>query len=191
MEKLKEFAISNNVPIIQDEGLDYLIKLLNENKCETLLEIGSAIGYSALNFSIGAGVDVYTIERDDDYFNIAVKNIQRFDMQHKITIIHSDALTCDYEFPMVDVLYIDAAKAQYKKFLDKYEVFLKPGGLIVFDNLDFHGFVEMEPSEIKNRNTRQLVRKINEFLTYIKTDSKYSFEVAHVGDGIGIARINE
>lgn len=191
MENLKEYALMNNVPIIQDEGLDYLVNFFKKNNITSMIEIGSAIGYSALNFAIQANIDVFTIERDSSYFEIATKNINHFNMQDKVTIIYGDALKIDHNFQPVDVLYIDAAKAQYRKFLEKYEVFLKPGGVIVFDNLDFHGFVHMEPKDIKNRNTRQLVRKINEFLDYIKNSEKYTFEIHHVGDGIGIVRINE
>ena len=109
--------------------------------------------------------------------------------EDKINLIYSDALLFDNSnLESVDMLYIDAAKGQYIKFFEKYVSNLNEGGVIIFDNLLFHGFVKMEQKDIKNRNTRQLIRKLKEFLEYIQNHPEYDFELIEEGDGIGIAR---
>ena len=87
------------------------------------------------------------------------------------------------------MLYIDAAKGQYIKFFEKYVTNLNDGGVIIFDNLLFHGFVKMEQKDIKNRNTRQLIRKLKEFLEYIQNHPEYDFELIEEGDGIGTGHV--
>ena len=189
LKEMEKYAIEENVPIINQEGLLILKDLILVYKPKSILEIGTAIGYSAMNMHLINDIKVTTIERDEKMYNKAVEYIKRAELEDKINLIYSDALLFDNSnLESVDMLYIDAAKGQYIKFFEKYVSNLNEGGVIIFDNLLFHGFVKMEQKDIKNRNTRQLIRKLKEFLEYIQNHPEYDFELIEEGDGIGIAR---
>lgn len=161
---IKENAKKNNVPIMQDEGIDFICKYIKENNIKRILEIGSAIGYSALMFaSVSDDIIVTTIERDENRYKEAVTNIENMSMSNRINIFNADALDIDIK-DKYDLIFIDAAKSQYIKFFEKYKNNLSLNGVIISDNLAFHGLVE-NPELTNNRNTKQLVKKLRSILT--------------------------
>lgn len=185
--KLKSYGIDNNIPIIEDDGLEVLLKVLDHVKPERILELGTAIGYSALLMYQHTNADIISIERDESRYNIAKKVVEELDLNKQIELIFNDALEVDSQnWGLFDVIYFDAAKAQNKAFLKKYNPNLKVGGIIVIDNLFFHGIVKKKQEEIESRNMRQLSRKINDFINYAKNLEGYHFEIIEQGDGIGI-----
>jgi len=131
--------------------------------------------------------NVFTIERNLESYNQAVENIKEAKLEDRITIVYADALEYeiseDYQF---DLLFIDAAKAQYTKFFEKYEKFLKPKGIVISDNLLFHGLVEHKEL-IESRNMKQLVRKINRFNDFLKNNEQYDTYIYKIGDGISLS----
>jgi predicted O-methyltransferase YrrM len=132
---------------------------------------------------------VTTIERDAKMYSKAVEFIKKANKTEDIKLIFEDALLYDSSsLQTFDMLYIDAAKGQYKNFFEKYLHHVKNDGIVIFDNLLFHGFVNLKQEEIKNRNTRQLIRKLKDFIEYISNHPDYEFEMIYEGDGIGIAR---
>lgn len=184
---IEEYAKENNVPIMMKDGIEFLTNYIKENNVKTILEIGSAIGYSAIRMAlVDESIKVTTIERDINRFNEAVKNIKEFNLENQIEIINADALeyTTDKQF---DLIFIDAAKAQYIKFFEKYKTNLKQNGTIISDNLDFHGLVK-NPELTSNRNTKQLVRKINTYIEFLKENKEFKTEFISLGDGIGISK---
>lgn len=184
---IEEYAKENNVPIMMKDGIEFLTNYIKENNVKTILEIGSAIGYSAIRMAlVDESIKVTTIERDINRFNEAVKNIKEFNLENQIEIINADALeyTTDKQF---DLIFIDAAKAQYIKFFEKYKTNLKQDGTIISDNLDFHGLVK-NPELTSNRNTKQLVRKINTYIEFLKENKEFKTEFISLGDGIGISK---
>ena len=189
--ELEEYALVKDVPIMQKEGIEYLIDELNKRNAESVLEIGSAIGYSSLMMATHVkGLHVDTIERDDTRYQEAVVNIKDFHQEDNITIYHEDALEFDdtlLNHAPYDCLFIDAAKAQYRRFFDKYCIHLNENGIIVSDNMNFHGLVE-HPELSRNRNTRQLVRKIHDYHTYLAELSNYETAFYDYGDGVAITR---
>ena len=187
IRRLEEYAKENNVPIMMKDGIEFLTQYIKENNVKTILEIGSAIGYSAIRMAlVDESIKVTTIERDTNRFNEAVKNIKEFNLENQIEIINADALeyTTDKQF---DLIFIDAAKAQYIKFFEKYKNNLKQDGTIISDNLDFHGLVK-NPELTSNRNTKQLVRKINTYIEFLKENKEFKTEFISLGDGIGISK---
>lgn len=187
IKEIEEYAEKNNVPIMQKDGIEFLIKYIKDNNIKNILEIGSAIGYSSIMMAlVDNNIKVTTIERDEERYNLAVKNINDFNLNDRITIILGDALEVNIE-GHYDLIFIDAAKSQYIKFFEKYELNLKQGGVIVTDNLSFHGLVEDE-SKTTNRNTKQLVRKIRKYIDYLKTNTNYKTEFYKLGDGIAISK---
>ena len=187
IRRLEEYAKENNVPIMMKDGIEFLTQYIKENNVKRVLEIGSAIGYSAIRMAlVDESIKVTTIERDTSRYNEAVKNIKEFNLENQIEIINADALeyTTDKQF---DLIFIDAAKAQYIKFFEKYKINLKQDGTIISDNLDFHGLVK-NPELTTNRNTKQLVRKINTYIEFLKENKEFKTEFISLGDGIGISK---
>ena len=187
IRRLEEYAKENNVPIMMKDGIEFLTQYIKENNVKRVLEIGSAIGYSAIRMAlVDKDIKVTTIERDTSRYNEAVKNIKEFNLENQIEIINADAL--EYEDKkQYDLIFIDAAKAQYIKFFEKYKINLKQDGTIISDNLDFHGLVK-NPELTSNRNTKQLVRKINTYIEFLKENKEFKTEFISLGDGIGISK---
>ena len=186
IKELEEYAKTNNIPIMQKDGIDFLTQYIKENNIKNILEIGSAIGYSAIKMAlVGSDIKITTIERDKERYDIAVKNIEKFNMKDRINIILGDALEIDLN-NKYDLIFIDAAKSQYIKFFKKFDKNLKPGGVIVSDNLSFHGLVE-DDTKTTNRNTKQLVRKIRKYIEYLKQNTNYKTTFYKLGDGIAIS----
>lgn len=187
IRRLEEYAKKNNIPIMMSDGIEFLTQYIKENNVKTILEIGSAIGYSAIRMAlVDKSIKVTTIERDTNRYNEAVKNIKEFNLENQIEIFNADALEFETD-KQFDLIFIDAAKAQYIKFFEKYKINLKQDGTIISDNLDFHGLVK-NPELTTNRNTKQLVRKINTYIDFLKENKEFKTEFISLGDGIGISK---
>lgn len=186
LKELEEYAYKNNIPIMQKDGIEFLINYIKENNIKNILEIGSAIGYSALKMAlVNDDIKITTIERDKDRFDIAVQNINNFNLNDRINIINEDALEIELS-DKYDLIFIDAAKSQYIKFFEKFDKNLKTNGVIVSDNLSFHGLVE-DDSKTNNRNTKQLVKKIRKYIDYLKENDNYKTTFYKLGDGVAVS----
>ena len=186
LNELEEYAYKNNVPIMQKDGIEFLTNYIKENNIKNILEIGSAIGYSAIKMAlVRDDINVTTIERDKDRYDIAVQNINNFNLSNRINIINSDALEIELT-DKYDLIFIDAAKSQYIKFFEKFDKNLNIGGVVVSDNLSFHGLVE-DDSKTNNRNTKQLVRKIRKYIDYLKENDNYKTIFYELGDGVAVS----
>ena len=191
IKELREYALENNIPIMQDEGIQFLVSFIKKNGIKSILEIGSAIGYSAIVMaSINDDIKITTIERNQERYLEAVKNIKKFNLEDRIEIIYKDALDVNID-SKYDLIFIDAAKGQNINFFEKFERNLNNYGYIITDNMDFHGLTDKNPSEIESRNVRQLVRKINEYKEYLFSKKDYDVEILNIGDGIAIASKKE
>ena len=189
-KQIEKYAEEHNVPIMQKSGINFLTKYISENNVKNILEIGSAIGYSAIKMAlVNDKIKVTTIEKDDEGYLMALKNIKEFDLEKRITLISGDALNVELE-DKFDLIFIDAAKGQYIKFFEKYSKNLKKNGVIVSDNLDFHGLVEQE-ERIASKNLRQLVNKIRNYIDFLKNNTEFTTKFYKIGDGISISTKNE
>lgn len=187
LEQLEEYAKENNIPIMQKDGIDFLIDYIKKNNIKEILEIGSAIGYSAIKMALSSDdVKVTTIERDEERYLLAKTNIQKFNLGKRISIILADALDVNID-KKFDLIFIDAAKSQYIKFFEKFDNNLKKGGVVVTDNLSFHGLVE-DITKTENRNTKQLVHKIQKYIEYLKNNKQYETIFYKLGDGVSISK---
>lgn len=187
IEEMERYASAHEVPIMQKEGIAFLCTFLKEHDCKNILEIGSAIGYSAICMAmVDPSIHVTTIERDLERYQMAEAYVARSACCGQITLIYGDALETRLQ-GSYDLLFIDAAKAQYIKFFERYESLLVPGGYVVSDNLKFHGLVE-HPETITSRNLRALVRKIRLFVDYLKQREDYETTFYDFGDGVGISQ---
>ena len=187
ISEMEAYAQVHSVPIMEKEGIIFLCDWIQKNHIGRILEIGTAIGYSAIRMALcNEQVRVVSVERDDQRYAMAVENVQKAALQDRITLVHEDALEYEAE-GMFDLLFIDAAKAQYLKFYGRFEKHLPIGSYIISDNLNFHGFVE-HPEIIRSRHLKQMVRKITAYRNFLETDEKLSTEFFDVGDGIAISR---
>lgn len=188
IREIKKYALDNKVPIMVDEGIDFLTTFIIKNQITNILEIGSAIGYSAIMMALAnPNVKITTIERDHERYLEAVKNVKKLGLEDRITLIFNDALETTIEGKF-DLVFIDAAKGQNIRFFEKFEPNLTDHGVIITDNIDFHGLVQKDVESIQSRNLRGLIRKIREYIDYLKNNPKYDVEFLKVGDGIAVAR---
>jgi len=188
IKEIKEYAEKNNVPIMTDEGISFLTNYIYKNKVKEILEIGTAIGYSAIMMALtNPDIKITSIERDEKRYLEAIKNVKKLNLEDRINLIYNDALEVKIN-DNFDLIFIDAAKAQNIKFFEKFEKNLKEDGTIITDNILFHGLVEKEESEIESRNVRQLVRKVKNYINYLKENKNYETEFKNIGDGLAISK---
>ena len=189
LNELREYGINNDVPIIKNDGLSLLLSVIRLKKAKRVLEIGTAIGYSSIAMALD-NEDIYidTIERNEKMYHKAIENIKNFNLENRINVIYSDALEVDEtRLAYYDLIFIDAAKAQYIKFFEKFTPYLLPGGVVFTDNLIFHGLEEVPREEIESKNVRALVRKIDRYNNYLKDNDTYKTTFIDVGDGVAIS----
>lgn len=186
LRELKKFAHEKNVPIMQDEGIDFLTTFVIKHSITNVLEIGTAIGFSAISMAIAnPKLKVTSIERDEERYLEAVKNVKNFNLENRITLLFNDAedVKIDEKF---DLIFIDAAKGQNKKFFEKFSKNLSQDGFIITDNMKFHGYVDKDESEIKSRNLRGLVRKIKNYRVFLEENQEYKTQFYDLGDGVAV-----
>lgn len=186
IKEMEEYALTNDIPIMQKEGIEFFRQLIVKDNVTSILELGTAIGYSAIQLArINENIEVVSIERDKERYVLAVENVKRAQLENQITLILGDALEVKIE-DCFDCIFIDAAKAQYIKFFERYEHNLSHTGVIVSDNLKFHGLVD-DMSKIKTRNLRALVRKIKQYNEFLQTNDHFSSVFYETGDGIALS----
>lgn len=186
IQELEEYALQNHIPIMMQDGITFMLSYIEKYQVKHILEIGAAIGYSAIRMClVDSSIHVTTVERDEVRYQEAVKNIQKFGLEDRITIYYKDAfdleLTEEY-----DLIFIDAAKSQYIKFFQKFTPLLKEGGVVFSDNLNFHGLTHTT-EEITSRNVRGIVRKLNHYIAFLKENPDFDTVFYDIGDGISVS----
>ena len=188
INQMKNYAELNNVPIMTESGIRYLVKYITKNNVKRVLEIGTAIGYSSIMMcTANPELMVTTIERDEKRYLEALKNIKKMGLEDRIQLIYKDALEVTLN-DFYDLIVIDAAKAQNQKFFERFEKNLVEDGTIITDNIKFHGLVDKKPDEIESRNLRQLVRKVKDYIQFLNLNKKYKTEFLDVGDGLAVSK---
>ncbi|MFW5893100.1 MAG: O-methyltransferase [Bacillota bacterium] len=187
---LRMRAKRDGVPIISEEGLRFLKQMLTLSKAHSILEIGTATAYSAIAMAKHCpDASIVTVERDAALALEARKNIKEAGLDRRIEVLEMDALTMDTAIlkPPFDLVFIDGAKSQSMPFFEKFAPLVRIGGAVVVDNLLFHGFVGERAPRAKNRNTRQLVRKIDHFNRTLLTLDHYESAIHPIGDGMSLS----
>ena len=185
IKQMEAYAEENDIPIMQSGGLEYIKRKIQTLNAKNILELGTAIGYSAINFaSVSDDIKVTTIERNEGRYKEAVRNVKDINYEDRINVIFGDALDISLT-DKYDLIIIDAAKGKNIDFFNKYKSNLNDNGIIIFDNMNFHGLVG-KSSEIKYKNLRSLVRKIEEFREFIMVQKDYYTEFIEVGDGLAV-----
>ena len=187
--KIKEYALERHIPIIMDDTLEVIDKYLTEKRPEKLLEIGTAVGYSAMCFSeyLRDGGKIDTIERDEERIAEAKENIKKVGVEEKINIYEGDAVeilpTMNDKY---DVVFIDAAKGKYPFFLKESLRMINNNGIIFADNILYKGYVMSDYNKHKQRTA---VRNLREYIKEVSENSNLETEILEVGDGLAISKI--
>lgn len=188
IEQIKEKALEDHIPIIMDDTLEVVGKILEDKKPYRILEIGTAVGYSAIRFSKYLSDNGYidTVERDEERISEAKQNIKDLNLEEKIHIYEGDALEV---LPTLtgpyDVVFIDAAKGKYPIFLSEALRMLASHGIIVADNVLYKGYVMSDYNKHKQRTA---VRGLREFLKELTENENLTTEILEVGDGLAISK---
>ena len=192
LAKIKEKALQDHIPIIMDETLETIKKELETFTPNRILEIGTAVGYSAICFSefLSEGGKIDTIERDEERVKEAKENIKKAKVENKINILQGDAVeilpTLNEKY---DMIFIDASKGKYPFFLKESMRMLSPNGIIFADNVLYKGYVLSDYNKHKQRtavrNLREFLKELNE----LQESKKYEVKVLEVGDGLAIAKM--
>ncbi len=191
LEKIKQKALQEHIPIIMDDTLEVIEKYLKENAPKKILEIGAAVGYSAMCFSefLSDGGSIDTIEREEERIAEAKENFKKVGVQDIITLYEGDAveilptLTEKY-----DMVFIDAAKGKYPFFLNQALRMLNKNGIIFADNILYKGYVMSDYNKHKQRTA---VRNLREYIKEVMENPELKTEILEVGDGLAISRYNK
>ena len=187
--KIKEESLKEHIPIIMDDTLNVIEETLKDKKVNNLLEIGTAVGYSAICFSefLSENGKIDTIERDTERVKKAKINIKRAEVEDKINILEGDAVenlpTLNNKY---DVVFIDAAKGKYTFFLNEALRLIKPNGIIFADNILYKGYVMSDYNKHKQRTA---VRNLREYIKEITENPNLETEILETGDGLAISKI--
>ena len=185
---IKQKALENHIPIIMDDTLAVIEKELKNNPPKRILEIGAAVGYSAMCFSefLADGGIIETIERDEDRISEAKENFKNVGVEDKIILHEGDAVeilpTINEKFDMV---FIDAAKGKYPFFLAQALRVLNKGGIIFADNILYKGYVMSDYNKHKQRTA---VRNLREYIKEVTENPSLTTEILEVGDGLAISK---
>lgn len=186
IKEIEEYGIKNNVPIMSEDTIETIKNIITVNEFHTILEIGTAIGYSTICFASTPGVtNITSIERDPVRSAIAVNNVKKSELKN-ITLRYTDALEIELN-DKFDLIIIDAAKSQNMKFFNKFKDNLNEDGIIIIDNLSFHGYVN-QTERIKSRNLRQMVNKIRKFIDFLNNNEEFTVKYIEVGDTLGVCK---
>lgn len=191
LKEIEKYGRENKIPILLDDSLEYISNLLEKIKPNRILEIGTAIGFSAINFSkyLSENGRIDTIEIESLRVEQALENIEKVGVSDKIRVLEGDALDIlPYLIEKYDVVFIDAAKGKYNEFFEHAKRLCKPSGYIIADNVLYKGMVQSDYNKHKQRTA---VNKLRIFIDTVLNDEKLESELLDIGDGLMISRVKE
>lgn len=188
MLDMEAYAQEHSVPIVQKEVAQLINVLLKLQKPKNILEVGTAIGYSAILMakSSGDSCTVTTIERNPIMAEQARENIEKAGLQGSIRVIEDDAIDAlkliDGEY---DLIFMDAAKGQYMQFYDMVIDKLKVGGLLISDNILYKGMVASDEFAVRRKKT--IIKRMRSYIDYICSADYIETSVIPIGDGVALS----
>lgn len=191
LDEIEKFGRENKIPILLDDSLEFITNMLNEIKPHRLLEIGTAIGFSAISFSkyLKENGRIDTIEIESLRVEQALQNIEKVGVKDKIRVLEGDALDIlPYLQEEYDVIFIDAAKGKYNEFFEHAMRLCKKGGYIIADNVLYKGMVQSDYNKHKQRTA---VNKLRTFIDSVLNNEKLDAKLLDIGDGLIIAKMKE
>ena len=183
---LEIYAQENHVPIMMKTGIEFILELIRNQAYTRILELGTAIGYSAIRMAkLSTLIQIDTLENDPERAQLAIANIAAERLDTQINVFAMDIAKFQTD-RLYDLIFVDAAKAQYPRYMEQFRGNLAKGGVFVFDNLNFHGMVE-DPSLTENKGTRQMIKKLRRFRETLMHDPDCLTQFyPEVGDGVAV-----
>ena len=192
LNEFREYCEERNLPIIHKEVGQYIKLVINQLNAKSIVEIGTNGGYSAIFMSKvmkGEG-RVVTFERSEKFYKEAIKNIADFGLENNIDVHLGDAVDILNETEgTFDMAFIDAAKSYYRVFFDKCLKMMKPGGIILSDNVLYQGMIASDELVVRRKKT--LVRNLRNYLEYISHDNRFVTSILPLGDGLAVTYIKD
>ena len=188
LEKIKNEARENHIPIIKDDGCDFLIAFLKQQKPKKILEIGTAVGYSGSMMLLNClDSSLTTIEINEQSFNIAKNTFKELGLTNRVNQILGDAKNVIKQLnEKFDLIFLDGPKGQYIFYYEDLKKLLNNGGCIIADNIYFHGLVN-GPEFVKHK-LRTIVVNLRKFIKIIQSDNEVKTKILDKGDGIAIIK---
>lgn len=185
IRELEKYAKENYVPISRPDTVNYLKETIVKNKYKKILEIGTAIGYTSILLAlIDKKINIVTIERNGQMYQEAIKNIKKFNLADQIKVIFDDALNVNLDGDF-DLIYIDAAKSQNIKFIEKFSPLLNKNGIIIVDNMLLLDVIK----NAKPKKAQQLIKKTEVFKEYLANNTEFIVEYKDdIGDGFALIK---
>ena len=188
LEELKKIARKNYIPIIKDDGLNFLVDFCKLHNPKSILEIGTCVGYSGtMMLKNTCNSNLTTIEINQDFFQKAKQTFEKMGLSKRVKCILGDAKdvikTLDEKY---DLIFLDGPKGQYLNYYPILKSLLNDGGYIIADNVYFHGLVKGE--EFVKHKLRTIVVNLRKFLKTIEEDKDVKVEVLDIGDGIAVIK---
>jgi predicted O-methyltransferase YrrM len=185
LQELERRAEELFIPILDLETMGFLRVFLAIAKPLRILEVGSAIGYSAIVMARATGAELTTIERDPERAQEARHNLARAGLTERVELLEGDALDIIPTLGVYDLIFLDAAKGQYPRFLELLHPHLKPGGVLLSDNVLFQGLVSGDP-EVKHK-LRTMINRLREYNVLLTQHPEYETSILPVGDGLAVS----
>lgn len=192
--ELEKQAALDHVPIMDRVGMHFVTQLVQMKRPNRILEIGTAIGYSALRMADAyPNTNIITIEKDEVRYNQALQNINQLKKNKQINVIFGDALhilsQLKNDNEQFDLIFIDAAKGQYQHFFEQSEPLLNKNGLIISDNVLFRGYVASPDSTPKRY--QKMVQKIIKYNEFLMQHPHFTTSILPIGDGVALSNYNK
>ncbi|HBC30774.1 MAG TPA: O-methyltransferase [Clostridiales bacterium] len=190
LKDFREYCEERNLPIIHKEVGQFIKLVINQLNAKNIIEIGTNVGYSSIFMSkVMKEGKVVTLERSERFYKEALKNISDFGLENNIQVYFGDAVDIlDEVEGNFDMAFIDAAKSYYRIFFDKCLKKMKPGGIILSDNVLYQGMIASDELVVRRKKT--LVRNLRNYLEYISHDKRFVTSVLPLGDGLAVTLIN-
>ncbi|QHE53079.1 O-methyltransferase [Pontibacillus sp. HMF3514] len=189
IQQLQTYAQDHRVPIMEPLGIEFLEQLIRMKQPKRILEIGAAIGYSAIRMAqCYPHSEIVTVEREEQRYHEAVQNIQDAQLENRIKVVFGDALEVSDDLLSqgpYDVLFIDAAKGQYQRFFELFTPSLAKDGVIISDNVLFKGYVADNPNDGSNK--AKIARKIEAYNEWLIQHPDFKTNIVPIGDGVAIS----
>ena len=182
IDALRLEAIKDKIPVLSQSGLEFLLRIIRKNKYRSFLEVGSAYGTTSLIIGKEQIVEnVVGIEKDPERFSKSLVNLKKTNLANKVSFINDDALNVTFDTKF-DVIFIDASKANYQKFFDRFKSNLNKGGVIICDNMNFHGLLE------NPRGSKRLLKMLLKLKAFKEKLATYKTEFYDIGDGMSVTK---
>ncbi|WLR53276.1 O-methyltransferase [Bacillus tianshenii] len=189
LQEMEQFAKENHVPIMELIGIETMLSMLRMKQPKRILEVGTAIGYSAIRMAKALPhAEIVTLERDEERYKQALHNIEQAGLTSRIHVLFGDALDQEQavkEYAPFDCIFIDAAKGQYQRFFEMYTPFLTDNGVVLSDNVLFKGFVAN--GQDADKRMKKIADKIRGYNTWLVEQSSFDTTILPVGDGIAVS----